>query len=112
MEDGFHLLTRDRLISYRDCQQKPIHGLGCLTSRRVVQSCSSLDMFFVCVRRRDSGGFSASKKFSEENNYFYKKFSNKKVRVLQVVGTRGFDLIMVTYSIQVYHSFYKYYLST
>ena len=48
-------------------------------------------MFFVWIRRRDSEGFSASKKFSEENDGFYKKFSNRKVRVLQVVGTRDFS---------------------
>ena len=46
---------------------------------------------FVGISQPDSAVFSASKKFSEENDCFYKKFSNRKVRVLQVVGTRDFS---------------------
>ena len=47
---------------------------------------------FVGISQPDSAVFSASKKFSEENDCFYKKFSNRKVRILQVVGTRDFSV--------------------
>ena len=46
---------------------------------------------FVGISQPDSAAFSASKKFSEENDCFYKKFSNRKVRILQVVHCTNCD---------------------